>query len=199
MSFFDDTNNFGKVLTIAGLIMALASLASIIVAAVDHYGAGYIVSLVGTLIYGLMIAGVGRKVLSGEVSRKINVLGSFVAVVGAGFIVQGFFTMIGFIIWGDASAGAVEFIISLILGLITMYIAKTVTDGKTSTLDRLFWFLLLIIFAIMFILSLMGIFSGWSTIPGALEAISSLFLMLVYVFLILMLLSDDVKREMGMA
>lgn len=32
MSFFDDTNNFGKVLTIAGLIMALASLASIIVA-----------------------------------------------------------------------------------------------------------------------------------------------------------------------
>lgn len=199
MSFFDDTNNFGKVLTIAGLIMALASLASIIIAAVDHYGAGYIVSLVGTLIYGLMIAGVGRKVLSGEVSRKINVLGSFVAVVGAGFIVQGFFTMIGFIIRGDASAGAVEFIISLILGLITMYIAKTVTDGKTSTLDRLFWFLLLIIFAIMFILSLMGIFSEWSTIPGALEAISSLFLMLVYVFLILMLLSDDVKQEMGMA
>ncbi len=199
MSFFDDTSNFGKVLTIAGLIMALASLVSLIYAAVYDWGWDYIIVPVGTLIYGLMIAGVGRRVISGEISQKIDMVGSFVAIVGAGFIVQGFFSMIGAAAVGAAGAGIGGFVISLILGVITIYIARSVVDGKVTTMDRFLWILLLVIFAVMFILSLIGIFSGWGSIPGALDAIASLFLMLVYAFLIMMLLSDDVKVEMGMA
>jgi hypothetical protein len=203
MSFFDNPKNFGTAMLLAGLIAALVSLIGIISEALSSdVSVGLIIVAAGALIYGLMIAAVGQKIRVGEISQKIKILGSFIAVVGAGFIVKGFFSMIGETIDtpDDIGVAVAGFVISLILGIIAIYISRTITDGQTTTMDRVFWIVLLVIFIIMIIASLVGIVSfldGGAI--GILNAVASICNVVVYASLLVVLLSDDVKKELGMA
>lgn len=203
MSFFDNPKNFGTAMLLAGLISALVSLIGIITEALDSdRDIGLIVISAGVLIYGLMIAAVGQKIRVGEISQRIKILGSFIAVVGAGFIVKGFFSMIGESLDSDLAGGVVIFFISLILGIVAMYISRTITDGQTTTMDRVFWIILMVIFVIMIILSIaemVSAFDGDSVAIGILNAIAGLCNVIVYVSLVVVLMSDDVKKELGMA
>ncbi|UAL08224.1 MAG: hypothetical protein KRP56_02970 [Candidatus Methanogranum gryphiswaldense] len=203
MSFFDNPKNFGTAMLLAGLIAALVSLIGIISEALSSdVSVGLIIVAVGALIYGLMIAAIGQKIRVGEISQKIKILGSFIAVVGAGFIVKGFFSMIGETVDNadDLGIAVVGFFVALILGIIAIYISRTITDGQTTTMDRVFWIVLLVIFVIMIIASLVGIFSildGGAI--GILNAVASICNVVVYASLLVVLLSDDVKKELGMA
>ncbi len=202
MSFFDDTKNFGTMMLAVGLIAALISLIGIISELFSSdISVGDIVIAIGSLIYGVMIAGVGARVRNGEISQKIQILGWFVAVIGAGFIVVGLFDMAGLIIDNaDNTASAIGgFIISLILGLITVWIAKKMMDGKTTTIDRVIWLLLLVIFVLMILASIIGMFSVFGGLIGILTAVASFLYVIIYLSLLVYLLSDDVKRELGMA
>lgn len=203
MSFFDNPKNFGTAMLLAGLISALVSLIGIITEALDSdRDIGLIVISAGVLIYGLMIAAVGQKIRVGEISQRIKILGSFIAVVGAGFIVKGFFSMIGESLDSDLAGGVVFFFISLILGIVAMYISRTITDGQTTTMDRVFWIILMVIFVIMIILSIaemISAFDGESVAIGILNAIAGLCNVIVYVSLVVVLMTDDVKKELGMA
>ncbi len=203
MSFFDNPKNFGTAMLLAGLISALVSLIGIITEALDSdRDIGLIVISAGVLIYGLMIAAVGQKIRVGEISQRIKILGSFIAVVGAGFIVKGFFSMIGESLDSDLAGGVVIFFISLILGIVAMYISRTITDGQTTTMDRVFWIILMVIFVIMIILSIaemISAFDGESVAIGILNAIAGLCNVIVYVSLVVVLMSADVKKELGMA
>jgi hypothetical protein len=203
MSFFDNPKNFGTAMLLAGLISALVSLVGIITEALDSdRDIGLIVISAGVLIYGLMIAAVGQKIRVGEISQRIKILGSFIAVVGAGFIVKGFFSMVGETLDSDLAGGVVIFFISLILGIVAMYISRTITDGQTTTMDRVFWIILMVIFVIMIILSIaemISAFDGESVAIGVLNAIAGLCNVIVYVSLVVVLMSDDVKKELGMA
>jgi len=203
MSFFDNPKNFGTAMLLAGLISALVSLIGIITEALDSdRDVGLIVISVGVLIYGLMIAAVGQKIRVGEISQRIKILGGFIAVVGAGFIVKGFFSMVGETLDSHLAGGVVIFFISLILGILAMYISRTITDGQTTTMDRVFWIVLMVIFVIMIILSIaemVSAFDGESVAIGVLNAIAGLCNVIVYVSLVVVLMSDDVKKELGMA
>lgn len=203
MSFFDNPKNFGTAMLIAGLIAALVSLIGIISEALSSdVSVGLIIVAVGALIYGLMIAAIGQKIRVGEISQKIKILGSFIAVVGAGFIVKGFFSMIGVTVDNadDLGIAVAGFFVALILGIIAIYISRTITDGQTTTMDRIFWIILLVIFVIMIIASLIGILSVLDgEIIGALTAVASICNVVVYASLLVVLLSDDVKKELGMA
>lgn len=199
MSFFDSTKNFGTAMLIAGLIAALLSIAAIVLEALSDDGVnlGFIVGSIGDVIYGLMIAGMGVKVRNGEISKKIELLGQFIMVVGAGFFVTSLFGGIGQALNSAIVDGVVTIIIGIVVAFIVTWIAKKIMDGNATTLDKIIWVLLLVIFVIMILASLFGILAVLGGIMGILAAIASLCYVIVYIFLLITLVSDEVKKEMG--
>jgi len=188
MSFFDDMKNFGLVALVVGLINIIVG----IVAAAYAGGAweGYVVAA-GTIIFGLLVALYALKVHSGEIGEKINILGKFVGVIGLANIVMGVCSAIV----GDYTGGAID----IIVGLIMLFCSYKMMDNQVTTLDKIIWILLLIVFVLGIIGGLLGIFVIFvGTIEAIMLGVGALFSMLLYIFLILMLLSPDVKSKMGM-
>lgn len=106
------------------------------------------------------------------------------------------------IVDGDTGAGVVEIVIGLIFGLILMWIAKRITDGTADTLDKIIWIILVIVFLVLTIVSLIGIFTPFlvdmDIIDIVIAAVLSLCNFILYAFLLVAVLSNDVKSKMGM-
>lgn len=202
MSFFDNPKNFG----IAAIVIGAVSLISGIVAIVngvlaDPIATGSIVAAVGTLIFGILILGVGIPVYKGEESNKLSILGLFVRVIGIATIATYLFSGAGQIIDDSLATGIGWIVIGIIFGLILIWAAGKIVDGSADTMDKIIWILLLVAFAILTIVSLIGIFTPFladgAILDQALLAILSLFNFILYAFLLVAVLSDDVKRAMG--
>lgn len=202
MSFFDDMKNFGLVVMIVGVLTAILGIVGIVLDLTD--GTGIILwtmdmAYISNIIFGLLLLGYAAKVRSGEISEKIDMLGTFTMLLAIVTILGGIFAAIGAAIDGfgiGAVIGAV--VVPIILGLILMFVAKKMMDGQATTLDKIIWFLLVIILVVMTIVSLAGItvaFSG--TALGIVAGIGSFFEMLMYIFFLLITVSQDVKDKMG--
>lgn len=202
MSFFDNPKNFGIAAIIIGAVSLISGLVAIVNGALaDSIATGSIVAAVGTLIFGILILGVGIPVYKGEESNKLNILGLFVRVIGIATIVTYLFSGAGQIIDESLATGVGWIIIGIIFGLILIWAAGKIVDGSADTMDKIIWILLLVAFAILTIVSLVGIFTPFLTdgaiLDQALLAILSLFEFILYAFLLVAVLSDDVKRAMG--
>ncbi|MGN0138698.1 MAG: hypothetical protein ACI381_08850, partial [Candidatus Methanomethylophilaceae archaeon] len=79
-----------------------------------------------------------------------------------------------------------------ILGLIICYCGKKINDGKETTLDKILWIILLVIFVIE-ILANIVMLVGFPI--GTLMGICGI---IIYVFMTLLLLDGEVKKAMGM-
>lgn len=202
MSFFDNPKNFGIAAIIIGAVSLISGLVAIVNGALaDPIATGSVVAAVGTLIFGILILGVGIPVYKGEESNKLNILGLFVRVIGIATIVTYLFSGAGQIIDESLATGVGWIIIGIIFGLILIWAAGKIVDGSADTMDKIIWILLLVAFAILTIVSLVGIFTPFLTdgaiLDQALSAILSLFEFILYAFLLVAVLSDDVKRAMG--
>jgi len=200
MSFFGDSNNFGLAMIIAGLVVAVISIVSIVLSFSDDDVNGTAVAVVkiGTIIYALMVAGMGVKVRSGAISKKLKIVGEFVRIVGLGVIIQGIFAAVGGAIEDTSVSSAIlSSIVYIILGLIVLWVASSIVDGKVDVKDRLFWIILVVVFAILALYSLINAISNIVSLDVIF--IANLCYVLIYVFLLLALLSDEVKKGMGMA
>lgn len=202
MSFFDNPKNFGIAAIIIGAVSLISGLVAIVNGALaDPIATGSVVAAVGTLIFGILILGVGIPVYKGEESNKLNILGLFVRVIGIATIVTYLFSGAGQIIDESLVTGVGWIIIGIIFGLILIWAAGKIVDGSADTMDKIIWILLLVAFAILTIVSLVGIFTPFLTdgaiLDQALLAILSLFEFILYAFLLVAVLSDDVKRAMG--
>lgn len=202
MSFFDNPKNFGIAAIIIGAVSLISGLVAIVNGALaDPIATGSVVAAVGTLIFGILILGVGIPVYKGEESNKLNILGLFVRVIGIATIVTYLFSGAGQIIDESLATGVGWIIIGIIFGLILIWAAGKIVDGSADTMDKIIWILLLVAFAILTIVSLVGIFTPFLTdgaiLDQALLAILSLFEFILYAFLLVAVLSDDVKRAMG--
>lgn len=199
MAFFS-AKNAGLAFMILAVVEAIAAILMIVLSFMDiedlkKYSTAYfIIVAVGALIAACLYFTFGKKVRNGEVSNKIDILAQYVKIVGIVTIVGGICTAVAEAVglddvsFGAALGGAV---ISIILGLIIMFIASKINDGKQTTGDKIIWIILLVLFVLLIIAAVGEII----TIIGAPVGICDL---IIYVFMLTLLVDPEVKSEMNM-
>ena len=199
MAFFS-AKNAGLAFMILAVVEAIVAVLMIVLSFMDiedlkKYSTAYfIIVAVGALIAACLYFTFGKKVRNGEVSNKIDILAQYVKIVGIVTIVGGICTAVAEAVglddvsFGAALGGAV---ISIILGLIIMFIASKINDGKQTTGDKIIWIILLVIFVLLIIAAVGEII----TIIGAPIGICDL---IIYVFMLTLLVDPEVKSEMNM-
>ena len=199
MAFFS-AKNAGLAFMILAVVEAIVAVLMIVLSFMDiedlkKYSTAYfIIVAVGALIAACLYFTFGKKVRDGEVSNKIDILAQYVKIVGIVTIVGGICGAIAEAVGlDDASFGAAlgGAIISIILGLIIMFIASKINDGKQTTGDKIIWIILLVIFVLLIIAAVGEII----TIIGAPVGICDL---IIYVFMLTLLVDPEVKSEMNM-
>lgn len=100
MSFFSRPNTAGNAFEIIGILEIIAGIFAIIDGFIDEeIDTGFAVVLgVGAIICGLIIAFFGTKVRKGIISEKIDILATFVRIVGVTTIISGLFLVIAEVI-----------------------------------------------------------------------------------------------------
>ena len=192
MSFFDQPKNAGLAMIIVAIVEVIAAIINVVAAATADDGVDYtgIVVAIGLIITAVIYVKYGSKVRSGAISAKIDILASFVNVVGVISIISGVFYIIGGAVGNHSYIGSG--VIGIILGLIICYCGKKINDGKETTLDKILWIILLVIFVIE-ILANIVMLVGFPI--GTLMGICGI---IIYVFMTLLLLDGEVKKAMGM-
>ena len=192
MSFFDQPKNAGLAMIVVAIVEVIAAIINIVAAATADDGIDFsgIIVAIGLIITAVIYFKYGSQVRSGAISAKIDILASFVNVVGVISIVNGVFQIIAGVAGGAGLIG--NGVINIIIGLIICFCGKKINDGKETTLDKIIWIILLVVFVIEIranIVILIGFPIG--TLMGICRII-------IYVFMTLLLLDGDVKKAMGM-
>lgn len=203
MSFLDNTKTAGTALWIVGILMIISALLSIVCGFVDDdmkdHSVGYAIMGIGALICAFVYFGFGKSIRSGNLSDKFGIVTKFVYVVGLVTVITGIFTAISGVGFDDIATYIVSGIIIVILGLIVMWIYRKITDDSITTFDRVMWIILLVIFIILFILTVASIFTvSGSGLELAVNVINAICDFVIYLFMIAFLLNSDVKAKFGM-
>jgi len=184
----------------AGLAFMIAAILSIIDAAIAvyigrDYITPYIVLAVGSVICALLYFVYGNKVRTGVISDKPQILAEYVKIVGIVTIIGAVFAAIfAYMLTGSLGASLTGLLVGIIFGVIILIMAMKINDGKQTTGDKLIWIILLIAFVILLLASILEIISGIVTITGIFSGICHL---IIYSFMILLLIDEDVKSAMG--
>lgn len=192
MSFFDQPKNAGLAMIVVAIVEVIAAIINIVVAATADDGIDFsgIIVAIGLIITAVIYFKYGSQVRSGAISAKIDILASFVNVVGVISIVNGVFQIIAGVAGGAGLIG--NGVINIIIGLIICFCGKKINDGKETTLDKIIWIILLVVFVIEILANIVMLI-GFPI--GTLMGICGI---IIYVFMTLLLLDGDVKKAMGM-
>ena len=200
MSFLSNPKTAGNAFEIIGILEIIGGIFAIIDGIMhDDVDTGFAAVVgIGAIICGLIVAFYGNKVRTGVISEKIDILAAFVRIVGVTTIISGIVLVIANVMIGaDLLSEAISAIISIIIGLIIIFISTKINDGKQTTGDKIIWILLLVFFIIDLVLSILTIIAGFD--PLSLTVIiSGICYTIAYLFMILLLFDGDVKKEMGM-
>ena len=194
MGFFSEPKHAGTAYVIVAILQILAALITIILAAMD--GGDLLVPVViagiGSIIAGVIMFGYGNKVRTGVISDKVEILAQFVRIVGIVMIIKAVFDCISNVVAG-AALGSEMYgaIITIVLGLIVIFCASKINDGKKTGGDKVIWILLLLIFIVEIIFAILLII----TIVGIILGICNLVL---YGCMFALLIDNDVKNAMNM-
>lgn len=192
MSFFDDTKNVGLmmfVIAILGLIQAVLQ----IVNGATYDGetvkkVGYVIIGIGALLGAIIFFKFGNSVRTGSISGKLDVVAGFVQTVGYMTVVSSIFAIIGgALIGAEFAAGGV---VLLIFGAIVLYLGKKINDGKNTGADSVLWIILVIVFFIMMLASLAGLFGN---IFDIIDGICSF---VMYLCILLFMFDKEIKSAM---
>ncbi len=192
MSFFDDTKNVGLmmfIIAILGLIQAVLQ----IVNGATYDGetvkkVGYVIIGIGALLGAIIFFKFGNSVRTGSISGKLDVVAGFVQTVGYMTIVSSIFAIIGgAFVAVELAAGGV---ILLIIGAIVLYLGKKINDGKNTGADSVLWIILVIVFFIMMLASLAGLFGN---IFDIIDGICSF---VMYLCILLFMFDKEIKSAM---
>lgn len=189
MSFLDNSKTVGTAIWIVGIIAILLGIIGLIAGVLDDDTdtATAVIGGIGAIIVGLVYFGFGKDIRAGTISEKWDIVCRIVYLTGIVIIIKGLFGYDG-----EISDWAVDFIVSLIVGIIVLWIHKRMTDGNVDTLDKILWILLVVFTIIMIIVSLLSIVTfPIGTVYGILGLIIGLFVLVA-------LFDNDVKSKMGM-
>ncbi|MBR4686448.1 MAG: hypothetical protein IKP04_08005 [Candidatus Methanomethylophilaceae archaeon] len=194
MGFFSEPKHAGTAYVIVAILQILGALISIILAAMDAEIAlvPVVISGIGAIIAGVIMFGYGNKVRTGVISDKVEILAQFVRIVGIVMIITAVFECIANVVNG-VSLGAQLYttIITIVLGLIVLFCAGKINDGKKTGGDKVIWILLLLIFILEILFAILLII----TIVGIILGICNLVL---YGCMFALLIDNDVKNAMNM-
>ena len=192
MSFFDQPKNAGLAMIVVAIVEVIAAIINIVAAATADDGIDFsgIIVAIGLIITAVIYFKYGSQVRSGAISAKIDILASFVNVVGVISIVNGVFQIIAGVAGGAGLIG--NGVINIIIGLIICFCGKKINDGKETTLDKIICIILLVVFIIEILANIVMLI-GFPI--GTLMGICGI---IIYVFMTLLLLDGDVKKAMGM-
>ena len=188
MSFFDETKNFGLILMIVEALDLILTLFMMFVGINDVKanmiaGIGSIIATIIMIVYafgvysGDYIVPIDR--FMNDATSKYGVLCAFVFINGVTSIIAGIFSIIG---TGFASGA-----MSIVIGVLCIIMAFFMTDGEKNVADNIIFIVLAVIFVLMIIFGIISILAIIG-IPVLIEGI----------MLLIMLLSPEVKEEMGM-
>lgn len=200
MSFFSSTKTAGNAFMILGILQIIGGIAAVIAPFMDQSvnQAFSTVLGIGAIICGAIMYVYGYKVHNGSISAKIDILAAFVRIAGITTIIAGVFTVIANVIIGaDVATEAITAIVTIVIGLIIIFISTKINDGKQTTGDKIIWVLLMIIFIIDVILSVFTIVAGLNPISLTV-IVTGICDLLVYIFMVILLCDKDVKSEMGL-
>ena len=204
-SIFDNT----KIVGTAFVIVAILELFAAIMAIVNGFGdvpeeladtitdwkMYSIVLGIGSIICALLYSFFAFRVFSGSLSQKIEILASYVRVVG---VIEGVFAAIAGIAGGmDVVASILAGIFLIIIGLIIMFIAGMINDGRKTIGDKIVWIILLIVFVLMLIVEVSDLILAFNPVrvAGIASGIAGI---LIALFMIAFLFDSDVKSKMNM-
>ena len=192
MSFFDQPKNAGLALIIVAIINVIAGIINIVLGATNDAGiqTGSIVVAIGSIIGAVVYFKYGSSVRSGAVSAKIDILGGFVNAVGIVSIITGIFTLIAGVV--GYAGGVGSGIIGILLGLLICWCGKKINDGKQTTMDKIIWIILLVVFIIELLVNIVAL------IGFPIGTILGICGIIIYVFMLTLLFDSEVKKEMGM-
>ncbi len=191
MSFFDNTKILGWMMVILGILNILGAIVFIYEGVADTEGLGnnigYAITGIGMLIAAVIYFMFGNSVRKGSKTGKLEIVSGFVRVIGVTSVIIGLFGAIGAVMNDDGVAG---YVVRLILGLIVIFCASKMNDGKNTGFDKILWILLVLIFLIMVIASLLAIGGG---IIGILVGIVGV---VMYLFMLIYMFDPEVKNAM---
>lgn len=202
MSFFDNQKVLGYAFLVVGLILVIDAILTIVFGfvdvnddmkeGIDNWTIYCVLGGIGSLICAVLYTMFAMKVYNGVYSEKIVILERYVMIVGLTIALGGIFNAVASIAGGqDVGVAIVSAILSILIGLIIMFIATKINDGKQTVGDSIIWILLLIAFIIVLILSIFMLFSLATIIDGIAHIIIAL-------FMIAFLFDADVKKKMNM-
>jgi hypothetical protein len=198
MAFFS-AKNAGLAFMIVAVLSIISAIALIVMSIMDvdvesikaHELTYFIILAIGEVICACLYFTYGQKVRSGAIDRKIDILANYVKIVGITTIIGGLFSAVAVIVeGGDLGSAIVGAIIAIVLGLIILFIASKINDGKQTTGDKLIWIILLVVFVICLLWAILEIIAIITIISGICDLI-------IFSFMILLLIDEDVKKEMG--
>jgi len=188
----------GAINLIVGLVALVTALTAgnIVVSAV--------VACIGPIIMAALYLRFGISVKNGGVPKKIDILAYFVRLAGLSEIIIAVFNLWYAIETSGAIAAIGSLIVSIIIGLIILFVAGRINDGKQDTGDKIIWIILVVLFAISAVLDVLAVigFITDGNFAFDLKTISALIVpiasFIIDVFMLLLLFDSDVKREMNM-
>ena len=203
-SFFDNTKIVGTAFLIVGIILVIDAILTIVLGFVDvsddirgdietdKWLAYCVIGGIGSLICAVLYTMFALKVYKGQISEKIVILEQYVRIVGVTTALGGVFNGIASIAGGeDVGVAIVAAIILVLIGLLIMFIASKINDGKQTTGDIIIWVILLIAFIIVLIGGVLSVFS----LSGIVDGIAHI---LIALFMIAFLFDPEVKSKMNM-
>lgn len=201
MSFVDNQKLVGTAFTVIGILFIIAALVQL-VGAFSEEGwtnkLGAVIAAIGAILAAILYFKYGNSVRKEELTGKLNILGSYVLVVGVTTVIVNIFAAIGGII-GEISFW--DSLIMVILGIIVIWAGKKITDGKETTIDKILWIILTIVFLVLFVLNFVGIFGSFGSgeaLTIVISFITSVCYAVVFLFMLLYMFDGEVKKGMGM-
>ena len=200
--FFDNHKIVGFAFMVVGTILVIDAILTIVLGfvdvnddmkeGIDNWTIYCVLGGIGSLICAVLYTMFAMKVYNSVYSEKIVILERYVMIVGLTIALGGVFNAIASIAGGeDVGVALVAAVISVAIGLLIMFIATKINDGKQTVGDSIIWILLLIAFIIVLILSIFMLFSLATIVDGIAHIIIAL-------FMIAFLFDADVKKKMNM-
>lgn len=157
MSYFSDTKHCGDWIMIAGLIMVIGLICSIILGIMNGLAldAAVIIGWIGVLIPAVILIGFAGKVRSGVISSKNDVLSKYVIISGAISVIGAILTLVAGFVSGVGMEVLGTSIGTAIVGIIIILIGMKMNAGFGGILRTL----LVVVFFILLILNIIGIFA----------------------------------------
>lgn len=200
MSFFDKPENAGMALIVVALLNLIAAVIALYGGVSGDFDTGATCVAIGAIICAIIYFKFGQE-LRNNAPSKIDTLATYVKTVGLVTVIGGVFCL-GYLANSGDNMGYVSTgVIGIILGLIVMWCASKINDGKVTSADKVLWIILTVIMVLEVIVTLVALVSSF----GAGDALSILVTvavnfcdLIIFLFMLLLLLDGEVKSKMGM-